>query len=230
MLVLDCIEAGELPRVPHVKRPIKSLRAVAADPTLAAAIPLAGGSSVTALELQRFYYNACQRFINGRSDAPAEARDVLRRWGEVLDRLESEPYELVGELDWVTKLFLLQQQGRDAGWPAKKKIDLRYHELTDAGYFSKLKNDEHVTILVDNAAIERAMRAPPSDTPATTRGHYIREFAGGDEPVTANWKHVYLGEGSGAKVINLAEYGRAEAPPPKSRRAKKRGSDELSRE
>jgi proteasome accessory factor A len=225
MLVLDCIEAGELPQLPRVRRPLAALRKVCADPSLAAAINFAGGSSATALELQRFFREACRRFLERRPDAPAEARDVLRRWGDVLDRLEQEPHSLVGEIDWITKQFLLEQAGRDCNWAVRKKIDLRYHELTDAGYFMKLKNAEHTTILIDEEAVERAMRAPPSDTPATTRGHYIREFGGGDEVVAANWKHVYLGEGSRARTVQIADYGRAGVPRPKSRKSRKRGSD-----
>jgi proteasome accessory factor A len=225
MLVLDCIEDGELPQLPRLRRPLASLKKVCADPSLAATIAFAGGSSATALELQRFYWEACRRFLERRADAPAEARDVLRRWGDVLERLEQDPYSLVGEVDWVTKRFLLEQAGRDCNWAAKKKIDLRYHELTDAGYFMKLKNAEHTTILIDEEAIERAMRAPPSDTPATTRGHYIREFGGGDEVVAANWKYVYLGDGPRARTIQIADYGRAGAPRPKSRKSRKQGSD-----
>lgn len=221
LLVLDCIEHGELPPLARVRRPIQALRRIGADPSLSASVTLAGGDKVTALELQRFYYQACRRFLERRDDAPAEARDVLRRWGDVLDRLEHEPHTLVGEVDWVTKLFLLQQAGRDASWVSKKKIDLRYHELTDAGYFAKLKHAGHTTVLVDDDAIARAMRAPPHDTPATTRGHYIREFGGGEEAVAANWKCVYLGEGQAAKTIYLADYGRAGIPRAKARRARR---------
>ncbi len=221
MLVLDCIEAGELPLLPRVKRPIRTLRRVCADVSLSATLPLAGGSAVTALELQRFYYEACRRFLERRPESPAEARDVLRRWGDVLERLEHEPHTLVGEIDWITKRFLLEQAGRDASFPSRKKIDLRYHELTDAGYFMRLKNGEHTTRLLDDEDIERAMRTPPHDTPATTRGHYIREFGGGDDPVSANWKYVYLGDGPSAKIVHIADYGRPGAPRPKSRRTKR---------
>ncbi len=224
LLVLDCFEAGELPNIPRVKQPIRSLHRLCADATLTASVALGGGQTATALELQRFYWLACHRFLMRRPEAPVEAREVLRRWGDVLDRLEHEPQTLVGDLDWVTKLFLLEQAGRDASYVARKKIDLRYHELSDAGYFMKLKNGDHTNVLIDDDDVERAMRSPPPDTPATTRGHYIREFGGGDETVTANWKYVFLGEGPRAKAIRVSDYGRPGVPPPKGRR-KRRGKD-----
>ncbi|HTN77780.1 MAG TPA: proteasome accessory factor PafA2 family protein, partial [Pirellulaceae bacterium] len=225
LLVLDCIESGEMPSVPRVRRPIRALHHLCADPTLTATVPIGRGQTATALELQRFYWHACRRFLERRTDAPADAREVLRRWGEVLDRLEHEPHTLVGEIDWVTKQFLLEEAGRDASFTSRKKIDLRYHELSDAGYFMKLKNGEHTLVLCPEEDVERAMRTPPPDTPATTRGHYIREFGGGDQAVTANWKYVFLGEGPKAKVIRVADYGRPGAPPPKATRNTRRGSD-----
>ena len=62
---------------------------------------------------------------------------------------------------------------------------------------------------VTNEEIDRARRSAPANSPATTRGHYIREFADGDEPVRANWQHVVIGRGWGAKVVRLARFGRA---------------------
>src|SRR5690606_37652859 len=101
-----------------------------ADSSLTAKAPLAGGGECTALELQRFYLEACRRFLERRPHAPAEARDVLRRWEEVLDSLADDPESLVGARDWVTKQFVLQKAGRGTSWNARKKIDLKYHELS----------------------------------------------------------------------------------------------------
>jgi len=206
MLVLDTIEAGEMPRVPRIRRPLRSLRAICADPTLTVKVPLAGGGSCTALELQRFYLEACRRFLDRRPSAPDEAREVLRRWEETLDALADDQDSLVGALDWVTKRFVLQKAGRGTSWNARKKIDLKYHELSPDGYFERLKATGVVLSLLEPGEIEFARRNPPSGTPASVRGRYIREFAGGDEVVTANWSKVYIGRGRRQKVILLAGY------------------------
>src|SRR5581483_2439289 len=63
LLMLDAIEAGEMPIAPRVLRPIRSLRTLCSDPSLSARIPLAGGQAASALEIQRFYLEACRRFL-----------------------------------------------------------------------------------------------------------------------------------------------------------------------
>ena len=63
-------------------------------------------------------------------------------------------------------------------------------------------------MLVDADQVARAVRGSPPNSPATTRGHYIREFAGGDQPVAANWKRVIIGRGRSSKVIHLHRYRR----------------------
>lgn len=206
LLVLDVIEAGEMPSLPVVCRPIRALRAVCSDPTLNVRITLGGGSQATALEIQRFYLEACRQFLDRRPDAPSEARDVLRRWEVALDALADEPQALVGSLDWVTKRFVLDKSARTASWEARKKIDLRYHELSPQGYFQRLRATGIVSELVEQHEIDHARRNPPAGTPAAVRGRYIREFADGDDTFAANWQAVFLGQGRDYKVVRLDRY------------------------
>jgi Pup amidohydrolase len=211
LLVLDAIEAGEMPSVPQVRRPIRSLRAVCGDPKLTTRIPLSGGRRATALEVQRFYLESCRRFLNRRPEAPQEARDVLRRWELVLDSLGDDPQSLVGTLDWVTKQFVLDKSARGVSWEARKKIDIRYHELSPQGYFQRLKTTGIVVDLLTPDEIEHARRNPHADTPAAVRGRYIREFAADGEEIAANWQAVYLGHGRDCRVVWLDRFRRRPA-------------------
>jgi proteasome accessory factor A len=206
LLVLDAIEAGEMPRPPRVARPLRSLRALCADSTLTAKVPLKTGGQCSALQLQRFYLEACRRFVARRADATAEARDLLQRWEDTLDALEDDADSLVGSLDWVTKRYILETAGRDLRWQARKKIDLRYHELSPQGYFQRLKSAGATKAILEPLEIEMARRNAPANTPASARGRYIREFACSDEPIAANWRAVFIGQGRRAKVIHLAQY------------------------
>ena len=206
LLTLDVIEAGEMPSVPSVKRPIRSLRAICHDPTLATRVPLAGGRQATALDIQRFYLEACRRFLDRRPDAPSEAREVVRRWEVVLDQLADDPQSLVGSLDWVTKRFVLDKSARGASWEARKKIDIRYHELSPQGYFQRLRATGIVNDILDHSEIEHARRNPPAGTPAAVRGRYIREFSDDDDAISANWQAVFLGHGREAKVVRLDRF------------------------
>ena len=216
-LVLDAIESGSLRNCPRVHRPIRALHAFSADPTLQATVRLKDDAPATALELQRFYLNACRTFLNTCPEAPAEAWEVFHLWEHTLTELGeisggADPEVLIGQLDWVTKKYLLDQSVDDPTWSQSKKIDIRYHELSPDGYYQMLEDSGLTISVVQPEEIDRALRSAPPDSPATTRGHYIREFAFGDEPVRANWKSVVIGRGWEARVIRLGRYGRASQP------------------
>lgn len=214
LLVLDAIEAGFIRKTPRLRHPIRALHQICTDPSLSLPVQLVGGATATALELQRFYLEQCRLFLNERPEAPAAAWGVVRLWEQVLVGLENQSdcaaseESLVGKVDWLTKQYFLDHAAADAGWAERKKIDIRYHELSSEGYYSLLEDSGLTSPLVTDDEVERAVRSAPANTPATTRGHYIREFSEGDAPVSANWKVVVLGSAWDARVIWIADYGR----------------------
>jgi proteasome accessory factor A len=109
----------------------------------------------------------------------------------------------VGRLDWPTKLYLLEQAA-DAPLEQRKKIDIRYHELSAEGYFQQLSAAGVARCVVSDEEIDRAKRNPPSDTPAAKRGRYIREFSGGGDPLEVDWRELVIGSKPKRKV-RLAE-------------------------
>lgn len=206
MLVLDAIEAGKLPPVPQLRNPIAVMHRWNADSTLTACALDRGGQSWTALDVQKFYYQACRRFVEAQPDPSEEALEILRRWGEVLELLPQRRRELVGRLDWVTKQFLLEEAGAGLDFAARKKIDLRYHELSDEGYFQQFARTELVEPLLSAAEVEQAIRTPPGGTRAATRGRYIREFTGpGLSILSVNWHSLVLREGGRSRRIRLTD-------------------------
>jgi proteasome accessory factor A len=212
LLVLDLIEAGEGRDLPRVRRPLKALKTLSADPSLQATVRVAGGQRLTALELQRRYLDACRRFLERQDEPDEEALDVLEQWQSALDRLEADPESLVGSLDWITKRYLIDEAGEGSTWEERKKIDLRYHELSHEGYFVRLQDAGLAPRLTDDSQIDWAIRTPPPDSPAATRGRYIREFSSGPQPLSVNWDFVFLGRGALAKVVRLARFNRRESP------------------
>lgn len=226
LLVIDAIEAGFVPKPPTIRRPIKVLHAICADPTLLYRIPQGKNSSCTAVELQRSYLEACRAFLEQHDNPPAEAWRLLRLWEETLDALEVDPSDLVGTLDWVTKYFLLEKAGDKASWEVKKKIDLRYHELSSEGYFDRLQASGIAEQMLEPEEIDYALRNPPTSTPATVRGRYIREFAGGDEAIAVNWQQVIIGQGRTARRVDLTRYRAITPPPAKAGSRKPRRKDQ----
>ena len=214
LLVLDAIEAGTFRTPPAVRRPIQALHDICQDDSLTHEFFLRDGQAVTALQVQRYYLSGCRAFLNQQTEVPAEAWEVLRLWSQSLDQLEQRDADkesldpLIGSIDWVTKKYLLDRAGADASWHERKKIDLRYHELSEDGYYAMFHSAGLTTPLIEREAIERATRLAPPNSPATMRGLYIREFADGEDTVAANWKVVVIGQRWGAKTLRLASYGR----------------------
>jgi proteasome accessory factor A len=212
LLVLDAIEAGYLSKTPKISRPIKALRTICADPTLAAKVRFKDGSTRTALEIQKLYFDACMQFVADSNDATEEAKDILNRWGEVLLHLLTDSKTLVGRLDWVTKRYLVDTTTEPADDIAvKKKIDLRYHELSADGYYRQLESTGVTRSILTQDEIEAATGSPPRDTPATIRSRYLKTYAPSQKVLGVNWNTITISQGFETKHIELASAGPAQA-------------------
>ncbi len=213
-LVLDVIEANALPPLPRLSQPIRALHQICRDPSLNQRVRFARGHQMSALEIQRFYLNACRAFVDRQLEVSSEAREVIARWEEVLDGLETyrltghAPTALIGSVDWITKKHLLDEAGPDLTWNARKKIDLRYHELSPVGYFQMLQAAGLAASLVHPSDVQRATRTPPANSPATMRGHFIREFSSDSTQLSVNWKRVLISEHGSTRTIRLDRYRR----------------------
>src|SRR5437763_3593835 len=112
-LVLAMIEARGLGGDLAVEEPVEALQAISHDPSLTHKVRLRDGRQMTAIELQRLYLEMAEKFVDQRGGADGEGadeqtRDVLLRWAEVLDDLETDPMRCADRLDWPAKLRLLE--------------------------------------------------------------------------------------------------------------------------
>ncbi|MCW2834180.1 MAG: proteasome accessory factor PafA2 [Nocardioides sp.] len=194
-LVLSMIEDRFITTDFAVSSPVASLRAVSHDPTLQQLLTMHDGRTMTAVQLQLEYLDLARKYVAERlgDDADAQTRDVLARWESVLTRLEQDPLQCAGELDWVAKLKLLTQyRDRDnLDWNDAKLhlIDLQYSDIRpEKGLYSKLAAAGRIERLVDDPTIERAMHDPPTDTRAYFRGRCLEKFAG--DVAAASWDSV----------------------------------------
>jgi len=166
-----------------VDSPVGALRAVSHDPTLQHRVTLRDGRTLTAVQLQREYLEQARKHVEDRlgTDADDQTTDVLLRWESVLDRLETDPMSLAGELDWVAKLSLLeayrQREGLD--WDAAKLhlVDLQYSDVRrDKGLYNRLVARGSMRTLVTEQAVQAAVLAPPEDTRAYFRGRCLAKY------------------------------------------------------
>lgn len=194
-LVLDWIESEDPHDTPRLRSPIEAMREYARDWMLVRTVCDRRGYDVSAKDIQRAYLKHLKRWLHHRSDVPVEAWEIVQQWQTTLNQMvmkptaeQALPTTLVGRIDWLSKLWLLQQMEGETAWAIKKKIDIRYHELSEAGYHRQLASFLQLSPIVKDSEIARARRAPPSDSPARRRGNLIRELAGGDSELRVDWQ------------------------------------------
>src|SRR5690348_1135653 len=194
-LVLAMIEDGFVDRDLTVENPVAALRAVSHDPTLKHQVTLTDGRTITGVQLQLEYLDLAKKYVEDRygADADAQTVDVLARWESVLNRLERDPMECAGELDWVAKLKLLQSyRDRDGlDWDDAKLhlVDLQYADLRpEKGLYHRLIRLGRMERLLDDASVTAAMHEPPDDTRAYFRGRCLDKYA--DSIAAASWDSV----------------------------------------
>ncbi|MCA9697736.1 MAG: proteasome accessory factor PafA2 family protein, partial [Myxococcales bacterium] len=207
-LVFDLAEAGVLARLPRPRRPLSALRRLIGDPELRSKVPCSDGVARSAIELQRLYLEAAREHVAGAAAASLEVHELLRRWDEVLTALESQPALLFGRLDWVSKRALLEQAGAGLEFAARKKIDLKYHEL-GSGYFARLEDEGLAPRLVGDDEIERALLEAPERSPARRRSQLLRSLAASGIAARIGWDRIEIPKGGLRKqVIRLDDYRR----------------------
>lgn len=204
-LLVDAAEGGALDDAPQLVDPVGALHAIVADPTLQVRVALRDGRELSALELQRWYLDRATTWHREHRTPAVDALSILELWRDALDTLERDPAALSGRLDWVTKRQLLDASEDRVSAAARKKIDLRYHELGPAGYFSQLRDSGLTVQLITPESIERAVVTPPAGSPAVQRARLLRELRDTDR-VRVAWDRVRIGRGLRAQVIPLDRF------------------------
>ena len=86
------------------------LRNVSHDPSCRHLVTLRDGRKMTAVQLQMEYLELARKYTEDKygADVDEATSDVLDRWESVLSRLAEDPMLTARELDWVTKLEILE--------------------------------------------------------------------------------------------------------------------------
>jgi len=217
-LLLDMIEAGEVAELPVLKQSVASIHRIGSDWNLISRVPTSRGE-LSALEIQRMYLAAAKTFV-AQTPVPwlGESPTVIKRWESLIEsvnafRHDKNPQHLlqshsaIGRVDWLTKHWVMGNlEAAESGavsWSDKKKIDLRYHELSPDGYYYQLLEARPDAILVDQDLVQRRRRSPPAGSPAAKRGWMIREFSGSEEAIQTEWTHAMVGRGSNRRRVNF---------------------------
>ena len=110
----------------------------------------------------------------------SEEKKILQEWERVLELLQAKAYDkLVGELDWVTKWYLLKNQMQREGYGLDDirawLLDMKYHNISpdpNQSVFAWLDEKGYIKHLVTEKAIQAAVYTPP-ETRAKSRGRLV---------------------------------------------------------
>jgi Pup amidohydrolase len=198
-IVLKMIEDRFLPDL-TVSNAVQSLHDVSRDVTCTARIGLTDGRSLSAVQLQWEYFERAKKYVE-QEDETAENHEVLNRWEQVLDALETDPLTLHRQIDWVAKHRLMEgyrdRDGLEWADPKLRAIDLQYHDVRrDRGLYYRLEASNKVERLTTDEEIERAVMDPPEDTRAYFRGRCIDKFP--EAIAAASWDSLIIDTGQDA--------------------------------
>jgi proteasome accessory factor PafA2 len=204
-LVLAMIEDGWLSDEFRIAEPVRELRSVSHDPSLAHVLRLSDGRRMTALDVQHEYLDRARKYVDDRfgSDVDVQTAQVLGEWETVLTKLSEDPMQLAGELDWVAKLRLLQgfreRDGLDWSAPTLHAVDLQYADIRpDKGLYQRLVRRGSMRTLVEPDEIAAAVHEPPTETRAYFRGECLRRYP--KSVAAASWDSVIFDVGQQSLV------------------------------
>ncbi len=191
-LVLDLLELDRLPAL-ALSDSVAALRRLSHRSAPPWPVDLASGRTVDARELLRRYFDAARAEFAGRDP---ETDDVLRLWSDTLDALERDPTELVGQVDWITKHWLLERfrAQEDLPWdhPWLRSQDLEFHHLDPERSLGLALDRSPAPWQPAPDEVEAALAHPPADTRARARALLMRERVGPETRHLIDWDLVQL--------------------------------------
>ena len=194
-LVLAMLEAGWLEADLMPLNPVSALHQISHDPKLQTTVDLRDGRSLTGIELQREYAEQASKFVDDHwgSDIDEETVDVLDRWHDLLNALDTDPMSVADQVDWLAKLRLLEgyrrRDGLDWGDARLELVDVQYSDMRrERGLAAKLEDKGQLQRLTTDEEVARAVVHPPEETRAFFRGECIRRYS--DNIAAASWDSV----------------------------------------
>ncbi len=188
-----------------LENPIRAIREISHDLTMTRKVRLASGREASAFEIQSEYLNRALRYEETHGFPPDELK-ALRMWEHVMTHLESDPFKLDTELDWVIKYNLIESYRKKHDLPlghAKVALlDLQYHDIrTDRGLFYKLQDHGLAERTLEDAEMYAAIDTPPQTTRAKLRGDFIRKAKEKKRDYTVDWVHLKLNDQAQRTVL-----------------------------
>jgi proteasome accessory factor A len=188
-----------------LEHPVTAVKQLSRDQNLKATVRQKNGSTITGLDIQEQYYLAAEKHLAGTDQ---ETDWILHEWASTLRLLTGDRRQLVGRLDWVTKLWLLEtfMQEERIGWddPWLASLDLEYHNVNpDRGLFLGLEAEGKAWRMTSEHDVESALMVGPADTRAGIRGLCIRRFP--DQIKSMQWERIQFSGGLLPRTLEMGD-------------------------
>ena len=196
-LLLAAIEDRAVPDDLALADPVSATWQLSHDLSLSLPLPLADGSSATALELQFRYLEWLSKYAASNHPEPVWA-DVITEWSSILNDLEQDAMLTSDRIDWTAKLRMLSAFRRrdELEWhdPKLAMAALQYHDTDPRkGLAYRLEERGLLRRIFDEAELRRATVEPPRETRAYFRGRCVKKYP--DSLVAANWDSLVFDVG-----------------------------------
>ena len=196
-LLMAMIEDDFLDNQLKIANPVHALQQVSRDMSLKAPILLEGGKTATALSIQWELYERSKKYLNefGSENVGGESViKVMDYWEKILSDLTSNPDQLFGFLDWVTKKNIIDsyRDRHELNIDDYKlaALDLQYHDLRpEMSVFSRVSTEK----IVSTEEVALAIENPPEQTRAFFRGKCLQKWP--ENVLVANWDSIVFDTG-----------------------------------
>ncbi|MGA1099560.1 MAG: Pup--protein ligase [Candidatus Nanopelagicales bacterium] len=207
-LMLKMLEDGIVFRDFTIENPIRAIRDISNDIEMKKTIKLANGKDITALTMQREYFEKAQEYANSleltRDPIVYGALDL---WQRAIKAGESQDWSLIDkEIDFAIKYRLLQRYKSRGNLsladPKMAMIDLSYHDINrDIGIFYLLEKRGLALRITNDEEVTQAKTTPPQTTRAKLRGDFIARAQEKRRDFTVDWVHLKLNDQTQRTVL-----------------------------
>jgi len=206
-LVLRMIESGVVMRDLGLENPIRAIREISHDITGKRTVRLLNGRELSALDLQREYFEKASEYVAQRGLRTGVHARVLDLWERTLDAIEKDDLPSISrEIDWVAKHQLIERYRVKHDLPMSSpriaQLDLAYHDISrDRGLYYLLKRRGLMDSVTTDLAVFEAKSVPPQTTRAKLRGEFIQRAQEKRRDFTVDWVHLKLNDQAQRTVL-----------------------------
>ncbi len=197
-LLLRIIEAGKPLSNLQLAHPVRAIRNVSHDLTGNAPLELVGGRTMTALEIQEYYLDMAQEFLNKNGEHHGYLKQIMDLWERTLEAIRSQNYSAIDtEIDWAIKykFFNAYAHKNNLDWDTARlvQLDMSYHDIDpQRGLFNLLEARGAAARVLTDAQVEAAHNNPPATTRALLRHRFIHSARALGMDYSMDWTHMKL--------------------------------------